>query len=129
MTPEEIINTITERVKDTANVKVVFGDPVESGGVTVIPVATVKVAGGGGGGKGHGATLTEEGMEVEGGMGMGLQITSKPLGYIEIVNGSARLVPIADVTKLAIGGMIAGTLALLTVAKLLAKRAKMMQAA
>ena len=128
MTPEEIINTITERVKDTANVKVVFGDPVESGGVTVIPVATVKVAGGGGGGKGRSTALVEEGQDLEGGMGMGLQITSKPLGYIEIVDGSARLVPIADVTKLAIGGMVASTLALLTIAKLFYKKAKMQHA-
>ncbi|HEU4985140.1 MAG TPA: hypothetical protein VFT58_05820 [Nitrososphaera sp.] len=128
MTPKEIISSITERVKDTANVKVVFGDPVESGGVTVIPVASVKVAGGGGGGRGRGVAVTEEGVEVEGGVGMGLQITARPLGYIEVVNGSAKLVPIVDVTKIAIGSMIAGTLALLTVGRRMAKRAKMLQA-
>lgn len=122
MTPEEIISNITERVKDTANVKVVFGDPIESAGVTVIPVATIRVAGGGGGGRGRGVALTEDGQELEGGMGMGLQITSKPLGYIEIVNGAAKLVPIVDVTRLAVGSMIAGTLALMIIGKLWLKR-------
>lgn len=125
MSPEEIINSITERVKDTANVKVVFGDPVESAGVTVIPVAMVKVAGGGGGGKGrNAAVVATEGLEEqpEGGMGMGLQIVAKPLGYIEVSNGKARLIPIVDVTKIAIGGMIAGTLALMTIGKMLSKR-------
>ena len=126
MTPEEIISTISERVKDTANVKVVFGDPVEAAGVTVIPVASVKVAGGGGGGKGRSAITLEEGEpQTEGGMGLGLQITSKPLGYIEVVNGSAKLVPIVDVTKITIGSMIAGTLSLIVIAKLIARRSKM----
>jgi uncharacterized spore protein YtfJ len=131
MSPEEIINTITDRVKDTANVKVVFGDPVESSGVTVIPVAMVKVAGGGGGGKGRTLTVAPvEGEEhPEGGMGMGLQITTKPLGYIEVVDGKAKLVPIVDVTKIAIGSMIAGTLALMTIGKLLSRWSKMKQKA
>lgn len=128
MTPEEIISTITDRVKDTANVRVVFGDPVESGGVTVIPVASVKIAGGGGGGRGKSNILPVEGEEApEGGVGLGLQITAKPLGYIEVKEGSARLIPIVDVTKVAIGSMIAGTLALMTVAKLFVRRAKMHQ--
>ena len=130
MSPEEIINTITERVKDTANVRVVFGDPIESAGVTVIPVASVKIAGGGGGGKGHSAMgLPLEGEEqVEGGIGLGAQITAKPLGYIEVANGSAKLIPIIDVTKIAVGAMVAGTLTLMIVSKLLIERAKMQQA-
>ena len=129
MTPDEIINTVSERVKDTANVKVVFGEPVESAGVTVIPVATVKVAGGGGGGRGKGVILPVEGEEAaqESGMGMGLQITARPLGYIEIKEGSARLMPIPDVTKIAIGGMIAGTFALMTIGKIWLKRVKLQE--
>ncbi len=129
MSPEEIINQITERVKETANVDVVFGAAVVSGGVTVIPVASVKVAGGGGGGRGRDVSPVEGEDVSESGMGVGLHVTARPLGYIEIKDGSARLVPIPDVTKIAIGGMIAGTLALMTVAKLLTKRAKFQSAA
>lgn len=130
MSPEELINTITERVKDTANVKVVFGDPVETAGVTVIPVAMVKVAGGGGGGKGRGASaLPIEGEEMpEGGMGLGMQITAKPLGYIEVVNGTAKLVPIVDVTKIAVASMITGAVALMTIGRVMTRRAKLKQA-
>lgn len=123
MNPEEIIGRITEQVKNTANVNVVFGDPVESAGVTIIPVAAVKVAGGGGGGKGRGAMpVIEEGAEAtERGIGLGMQITTKPLGYIELSGGQAKLVPIVDVTKIAVGSMIAGTLALMTIGKLVAR--------
>ena len=129
MTPEEIIGTITERVRDTANVKVVFGDPIEMSGVTVIPVATVKVAGGGGGGSGRPSRLPLEGDEQsQSGMGLGLQIMSKPLGYIEVVEGKAKLVPIVDVTKVAIVSMITTALAFVSLAKLLTKRFKMHKA-
>lgn len=126
MTPEEIIKTISERVKDTANVKVVFGEPVVSAGVTIIPVAAVKVAGGGGGSKGRSPSLPIEGTEQsDGGLGLGLQISAKPIGYIEVKDGKARLIPIADVTKIAVVGMITGTLALMVAGKLLTKWGKM----
>ena len=125
MTPEEIIGTITERVRDTANVKVVFGDPIEMSGVTVIPVATVKVAGGGGGGTGRLGRLPLEGEEQQqSGMGLGLQIMTKPLGYIEVVEGKAKLVPIVDVTKVAIVSMVTTGLAFVSLAKILMKLAK-----
>lgn len=46
MDANEIIAAITERVKDTANVQVVFGETVETAaGVSIIPVASVKVSG------------------------------------------------------------------------------------
>lgn len=127
MTPEEIISMITDRVKDTANVRVVFGDPVETGGVTIIPVATVKVAGGGGGGKGRAVSVPLEGEEAqtEGGVGMGLQINTRPLGYIQMSDGAARWVPIVDVNRVAIVSMITGGLVAMTLAKLAWRRAKL----
>lgn len=128
MSPEDIISTITDRVKDTANVKVVFGEPISAAGVTIIPVATVKVAGGGGGGKGRGKQPAESAEATETGMGLGLQVSAKPLGYIEVKNGSARLVPIVDVTKVAVVGLVAAGLTLITFGKLSLKRAKLRKA-
>ena len=128
MSPEEIISTITDRVKDTANVKVVFGEPVTAAGVTIIPVATVKVAGGGGGGKGRGKLPAENAEALETGMGLGLQVSAKPLGYIEVKNGAARLVPIVDVTKVAVVGLVAAGLTLITFGKLSLRREKLRKA-
>ncbi|HTH72534.1 MAG TPA: spore germination protein GerW family protein [Candidatus Pristimantibacillus sp.] len=128
MSPEEIISTITDRVKDTANVKVVFGEPVTAAGVTIIPVATVKVAGGGGGGKGRGKLPAENAEALETGMGLGLQVSAKPLGYIEVKDGAARLVPIVDVTKVAVVGLVAAGLTLITFGKLSLRREKLRKA-
>ncbi len=52
MKAKELIQQITEQVHKNANVRVVFGDPVEKGSITIIPVAKVTVKGGGGGGIG-----------------------------------------------------------------------------
>ena len=56
-----------------------FGDPVESGGRTVIPVARVR--GGGGGGR-------------DGGGGGG--VVASPVGFIEVSADGARFVSIPD---------------------------------
>jgi uncharacterized spore protein YtfJ len=120
MDANEIVTAITERVRDAANVNVVFGDPVETaGGVTIIPVASIKVSGGGTGRSrrsgegGEAAAGTDRGMGL-GGMGLGVKVMAKPLGYIEIKGDNARFVPIPDVTRIAVGGMFVTGLTLLT---------------
>lgn len=123
MDANEIVAAITERVKDAANVSVVFGDIMETtGGVSVIPVASVKVSGGGGGGTGPGKRrggVDETTAESQSGLGLGLSVTAKPLGYIEVKGDNARFVPIADVTKIAVGGLLATSLFLVTVNRLM----------
>ncbi len=122
MDVQTVINSVTERVKDTANVRVVFGDPVEARDVTIIPVAAVKVSGGGGGGF---KPSTDAGDEAgDQGMGLGLHVTSTPIGYIEIRDGEATMVDIVDKNKLALGGLIIGGALLLTAAKVFAWKAK-----
>lgn len=66
----------------------VYGEPVTADGVTVIPVAKVGFGFGGGAGREVGTTKTSEG----GGGGGGAE--AKPLGYIEIRDGSATYKPI-----------------------------------
>ena len=53
-----MVKKIMESWKDTYTVRRVFGEPVENGGIVVIPVA--KVAGGGGGGSGTGPGVAGE---------------------------------------------------------------------
>lgn len=56
-------------------------------------------------------------------MGLGVNIMARPLGYIELKEGEARFVPIADVTKIAVGGMLVAGLALLTMNRFMSFKA------
>jgi hypothetical protein len=71
---------LAERVGATARASAVFGDPVESQGVTVIPVAKAKWGFGGGSG----------GRQGEEGAGGGGGTAVSPVGYIELHAGEAR---------------------------------------
>jgi uncharacterized spore protein YtfJ len=72
-----------------ADSTVVYGDPIERDGVTVVPVARVKF--GFGGGFGHARSGLSNG---DSGGGGGVNIT--PLGYIEIRDGHAEYHTLRD---------------------------------
>lgn len=99
MAAQEMLATISDRFKATANVNVVYGEPQVVGDRTVIPVACVAYGFGAGGGRGGPA-----GQEGEGGGGGG-GIAVKPLGVIEITPGGTRFVPVVDVGRLAMLGL------------------------
>ncbi len=74
--PSRILDQLLSRVGGEARVGAVFGDPVERGGVTVIPIARVRWgvgAGGGEGPKGGGS-----------GGGGGGCVVADPVGWLEI---------------------------------------------
>jgi len=88
----------------------VFGKPVKSDGVTIIPVASVLGGGGAGGGEhlgdsDYGPSTGGEGPQA-GGMGFGL--IARPVGAFEIRDGKTRWRPAVDVTTLTLGAMLAG---------------------
>jgi uncharacterized spore protein YtfJ len=103
-------NTLVERIGEVvqihANARQVYGEPVERGGLTIIPVARVQW-GFGGGGIGHGAL-------ERGGGGGGARAT--PAGYIEVRDGQAEYRPIHDLGSAApliaagVAGVITGLL-------------------
>jgi uncharacterized spore protein YtfJ len=80
MTGPGFIERLAERIGGAARASAVFGEAVESQGVTVIPVARARWGFGGGGGE-------REGQESEGGGG-GTMVS--PVGYIELRGGEAR---------------------------------------
>ncbi|MGW6906689.1 spore germination protein GerW family protein [Streptomyces sp. NPDC054940] len=94
MTAAHASVTLLERLADKlggrASVTAVYGEPITADGVTVIPVAEVGFGFGGGAGREVGATKTGEGGGGGGGAG------AKPLGYIEIRDGTATYKPIRD---------------------------------
>lgn len=97
MVARQMLEAISERFKATAHVDVVYGQPVTVGEKTVIPVASVSYVFGAGGGKDseHG-----EG----GGSGGGIRV--KPLGVIEVTTTGTRFVPVVDVGRMAVLGLM-----------------------
>lgn len=90
---DEILSTLAERIGGRFNATTVFGAPVERGGVTVIPVASVRFGLGGGGG-----VDAEHEQTGEGGGGGG---SGAPAGYIEIKDGNSRFVPVVHPARMA----------------------------
>ncbi|GGZ50701.1 hypothetical protein GCM10010387_51240 [Streptomyces inusitatus] len=84
------LDRLADEISGRASVTIVYGEPVTTGGVTVIPVAEIGFGFGYGGGSGHtaGAARTGEG----GGGGGGVR--ARPCGFIEIKNGTAAYRPI-----------------------------------
>src|SRR5580700_5900375 len=107
--PKEMLATIVDHFAVTAQVQNVFGDPIESHGKTIIPVASVcyRLGAGGGGG------ADTESEKVNGGGGGGGIVRATPIGVVEITEAGARFVRFFDpqmATGLVAGGIIVGLL-------------------
>src|SRR5437773_2246032 len=76
--------------------KTVYGEPVVSGDVTVVPVASV--AFGFGGGFGENTESSEHGKGGGGGFGF----RGVPAGYIEITPAGTRFVPVREKEKMTV---------------------------
>lgn len=85
-----LLERLADRLGGSASVAAVFGEPIVCEGVTVVPVARVVVGFGGGAGRETAAAKTGDG----GGGGGGA--AARPLGFIEIRNGTAVYRPIRD---------------------------------
>lgn len=80
----DLVARLADSVGGTARAEAVFGDPVERGALTVIPVARATWGFGGGGG----------GDAEQQGSGGGGGGAVRPLGYIEVRENEARFVPL-----------------------------------
>jgi uncharacterized spore protein YtfJ len=87
MTIEELF----AQAKNSVEARMVFAEPIEKDGLTVIPAA--RVAAGGGGGNGR----DKQGQQGEGG---GLGFTARPGGAYVIADGKLRWEPAIDVNRL-----------------------------
>jgi uncharacterized spore protein YtfJ len=105
-----LVDRLAERMGAQARASTIYGEPIERGGVTVIPVA--RAMWGFGGGAGNRST-----QETGSGGGGGMLLT--PVGYIEISNGQTRYRPIFGTGLLAFWGMTLalGSLSILTQAR------------
>lgn len=108
----EQIEKALGRVLAAAEPGVVFSEPVESGGYTVITASQVTSAGGFGSGTGLGSSpgsgqTTAASSGAGGGMGGGGFAASRPVAAIVIGPDGVRVKPIVDVTRLALAGITA----------------------
>jgi uncharacterized spore protein YtfJ len=110
------VQEVIAQARDTLTVKRVFGEPYETNGVTVIPVAKVQGGAGGGGG---------EGPEGQGkGSGSGFGLIARPVGAFVIRGGELSWRPAVDVNRIVLGGQIVAVVALLAIRSVIKARAK-----
>jgi uncharacterized spore protein YtfJ len=89
------VDELLKGARDAIHVKRVYGDPVESDGVTVVPAAVVRGGGGGGGDAEH-----------NGGGGFGLQ--ARPVGAWVIRDGEATWKPALDLNRAVLFAFLLG---------------------
>jgi len=105
---DRFLERLAERLGGKASVAAVYGEPVERGGVTIIPVARVRW--GFGGGSGSGGSQAGPGSGQGSGVGGGGGVSASPVGYIEIGNGGTEFRRIHDPAHLlVIGPLILAT--------------------
>ena len=89
------VDELLKGARDAITVKRVYGDPIESDGVMVVPAAAVRGGGGGGGDSEH-----------NGGGGFGVQ--AKPAGAWVIRDGQATWKPAIDLNRVALYAFLLG---------------------
>jgi uncharacterized spore protein YtfJ len=110
MEPGSLLKEISDRLKSSASVDVVFGETRETQGKAVIPVASVHYCFGAGSGEGTSAPSSEGQPPVGGsGGGGGGMVRAKPVAVLEVTPEETRVIPIFDLSRLAsmaLGGIL-----------------------
>ena len=102
------LGQLASTARDLFSARLVYGDPVERDGTTVIPAAAV--FGGGGGGDTDAQPVRE---------GAGFGVFARPAGAFVIRDGGVTWVPALDVTRLG----LAAAATVVALARILARRA------
>ena len=102
------------RAADAAQVRRVFGEPIERDGVTIIPTASVRGGAGGGGGRGP----KEEGEGTGGGYGF----MAHPTGVFVLRGDQVDWRPALDLGKVILGGQRVAVTFLLVLRSILRRR-------
>ena len=112
---KQLFSTLTETFSQNATIKKVYGDPIETQGKTIVPIAKVSFGFGGGFGGGKNGqenadtpgTDTNKAKGEGGGMGGGL--SAKPLGVLEITPEYTRFIRF-DISRYVVIGAVMGLL-------------------
>jgi uncharacterized spore protein YtfJ len=112
--PDQALPPAQRALARLTGARLCFGRPVEAKGRTVIPVASVRTAGG------YGFGGEPVGHERSGGGGGGA-LDARPVGFIEIGPEGTRFERIDD-GRMALRAIAAGSLAMLVVGRVLVRR-------
>jgi uncharacterized spore protein YtfJ len=99
----ESLDKILAAPRDAFNVGRVFGEPVEKGEVTIVPVAIV--SGGGGGGEGSGPKGDDPDGTTPEGSGGGFGGMARPAGVYVLRGDTVEWQPAVNVTTLGLAGV------------------------
>jgi uncharacterized spore protein YtfJ len=105
VTGERMVAELLDRIKGSAKVEVVYGEPREIGEKTIIPVAVVAYGFGAGAGSGTRDTAGGNGLSGTGSGGGGGGVRVQPVGVLEVTPEDTRLVPILDWTRIITTGL------------------------
>ncbi len=89
----DMLNTTMQKIRDLMDANTVVGNPIEVGGVTVVPVCKLSIGYGSGG-----SDFAQKSQKPEnpnafgGGAGMGVSIT--PVSFLIVQNGNVKVVPV-----------------------------------
>jgi uncharacterized spore protein YtfJ len=106
---EDIFRAI-EDMRDKASVSAVYGEPVQVGEKTIIPVADIKYGFGLGYGEGSGKSEGEEealGGGQGGGAGGGM--AARPVAVLEITDAGIQVKPVTDEGRIALAAFFTGS--------------------
>lgn len=101
----DLMATTMEKIRDMMDANTVVGKPIETGGVTVIPVSKISVGYGSGG-----SDFAQKNQKPEhsnafgGGAGMGVSIT--PVSFLIIKDGNVRVVSVEQPAPTAVERVI-----------------------
>ena len=107
---ENIFDTI-DQMREKASVSAVYGEPVQVGERTIIPVADIKYAFGLGYGEGSSGEDEDEDEEpIAGGQGGGTGggVAARPVAVIEISDAGVQVKSVTDEGRIALAGIFTG---------------------
>ena len=116
VTGDRTTTDIAARLGEVIGASKVFGEPIERGNVTIVPVFRVSGAGGSGGGSDR-----DGGGQ---GFGGGLRCGSRPVGAYVLEPGSVSWKPAVDVNQAIIAGAAVAITALATIRALIRRVAR-----
>jgi uncharacterized spore protein YtfJ len=112
-----------ESVARAARPDIVFGQPIEREGITIIPCAEIVMGMGMGGGAGSGPNAEQAGTAGGEGIGAGGGMQGRPVAAIVIAQGNVRVEPIVDATKVALAALTTAGFMTLWIARLVGSAA------
>src|SRR5262245_13818429 len=100
MRVDEILRSVTDRVKAEADVRTIYGETRQVGNKTIIPVGRLWYGFGAGGGQAP-SQMGPEGVVEAGGGGGGGGVAVSPVGFLVAEGEDLRFLPVGDRRRLA----------------------------